>query len=416
MNSETSGEQRTTCCIVGGGPAGMMLGLLLARTGIDVTVLEKHADFLRDFRGDTIHAATLRVLDQLGLGAEFAALPQRRLDRMRMHFPDRTVTAADFSRLPGPYRYLAMVPQWDFLDLLSAAACEQPSFRLRMSTAATGLAFDTSGRVTGVHYREQDGAAGTLSAHLTVACDGRDSTVRARAGLHQRPFEVPMDVWAVRIPVQPERGGSESVSLWFSRGQHAVTIDRGDYYQTTYLIPKGADEQLRARGLAEFRGRLAELLGWAPDRLDGIESWDQVKLLEVTMGRLPQWYRDGLLCLGDAAHTMSPVGGVGVNLALQDAVAAATILAQPLADRAVTTCELARVQRRRQLPTAAMQTVQRMDHRMLLGPALRGTLSGPPLSLRLVHRLPLLGAAIAYYGGYGIRPEQVPDFAKTGAR
>lgn len=413
MIIETREDLHTGCAIVGGGPAGIMLGLLLARRGIEVTVLEKHADFLRDFRGDTIHAATLRVLDQLGLGREFAALPQRRLDRMRMHFPERTVTAADFSQLPGPYRYLAMVPQWDFLDLLAAAACAQPTFKLRMSTTATGLEIAADGRVSGVRYTDADGGSGIISAQLTVACDGRDSSIRTQAGLLQRSYRVPMDVWALRIPTNPKRLGGESVSLWFGKGQHAVTIDRGDYYQTTYLIPKGSDAALRAQGLDTFRHRLAELLGWDVHSLTGVDSWDQVKLLEVTMGRLPQWYRDGLLCLGDAAHTMSPVGGVGVNLALQDAVAAATLLAEPLAANTLTRRDLERVQRRRQLPAAAMQLVQRMDHRMLLGPALRGDLGGPPLSLRLVHRLPLLSAAIAYYGGYGIRPEHVPDFATS---
>lgn len=406
--------QRTTCCIVGGGPAGMMLGLLLARAGIDVTVLEKHGDFLRDFRGDTVHPSTLRLLDELGLGERFAALPARRLEEMRMEIGDTTVVMADFRRIPGPHKYIAMVPQWDFLGLLAEAASKEPSFTLRMRTAVTGLRTE-DGRVTGVRYVDEHGRPGELAADLTVACDGRDSVVARRAGLFQDEFEVPMDVWQARVPA-PGGGVKEGrVFARFGGGQAAVTMDRGDYYQTAYLIPKGQDEALRGHDIQWLRDRLGELFGWDAEVTAAIRSWDDVKLLDVTMGRLPRWYRDGLLCIGDAAHTMSPVGGVGVNLAVQDAVAAARILARPLRQRAVTVRELGRVQRRRGLPVTVVQKQQRGEHDLLLKPALDGTLRGDrlPLPLRLVRRFPVLRGVTAYLGGVGVRPEHAPQYARS---
>ncbi|MGP4002893.1 FAD-dependent oxidoreductase [Streptomyces sp. 8N706] len=407
--------ERTTCCVVGGGPAGMMLGLLLARAGIEVTVLEKHRDFLRDFRGDTVHPSTLRLLDELGLGARFATLPYRRLEEMRMQIGDATVTAADFRRLPGKHRYIAMVPQWDFLHLLAGAAMDEPSFTLRMCTSVTGLLTD-AGRVTGVRYLAEDGSPHELAAGLTVGCDGRDSVVSAAAGLRQEPFEVPMDVWSVRVPLPPDR--TDEVGRVFARfggGQAAVTMDRGEYYQTSYLIKKGRDEELRAHDIQWLRDRLGGLFGWDRGVTDTIRTWDDVKLLEVTMGRLPRWYRDGLLCIGDAAHTMSPVGGVGVNLAVQDAVAAARILAEPLRGGRVGLRDLARVQKRRQLPTALTQKSQLSEHEMLLRPALDDTLRGGslPLPMRLLRRVPPLRGVTAYFGGMGIRPEHAPAFARA---
>lgn len=405
--------QRTTCCIVGGGPAGMMLGLLLARAGVEVTVLEKHGDFLRDFRGDTVHPSTLRLLDELGLGERFAALPARRLEEMHMRIGDATVVMADFRRIPGPHKYIAMVPQWDFLGLLAEAAGKEPTFTLRMRTAVTGLRTE-DGRVTGVRYVDEHGAARELAAGLTVACDGRDSVVARAAGLRQERFEVPMDVWQARVTAP--RGGVKEGRVFarFGGGQAAVTMDRGDYYQTAYLIPKGQDAALRAHDVQWLRDRLGDLFGWDAEVTAEIRSWDDVKLLDVTMGRLPRWYRDGLLCIGDAAHTMSPVGGVGVNLAVQDAVAAARILAEPLRQHAVTTRHLERVQRRRGLPVSIVQRQQRGEHDMLLGPALDGTLSGDrlPLPLRLVQRFPALRGLTAYLGGVGVRPERAPQFAR----
>ncbi|MEU7239398.1 FAD-dependent oxidoreductase [Streptomyces sparsogenes] len=343
--------ERTTCCVVGGGPAGMMLGLLLARAGVEVTVLEKHRDFLRDFRGDTVHPSTLRLLDELGLGERFARLPSRRLGEMRMLIGDATVVAADFRHLPGRHKYIAMVPQWDFLDLLASAAAEEPSFTLRMGTPVTGL--------------------------LT-------------------------------------EGGRGRVFARFGGGQAAVTMDRGDYYQTSYLIAKGRDAELRSNDIQWLRNRLGGLFGWDGGVTEAIRSWDDVKLLDVTMGRLPRWYADGLLCIGDAAHVMSPVGGVGVNLAVQDAVAAARILARPLRRGTVGVRDLARV-RRRWLPMAVTQKSQRGEHEMLLRPALDGTLSGDrlPVPLRLLRRIPALRAVTAYVGGVGVRPEHAPPFARA---
>ncbi|MEU5421062.1 FAD-dependent oxidoreductase [Streptomyces sp. NPDC020667] len=405
--------ERTTCCIVGGGPAGMMLGLLLARGGIQVTVLEKHGDFLRDFRGDTVHPSTLHLLDELGLGEEFAKLPFPKMEEMRMQFGTASVVAADLRRIPGRHKYIAMVPQWDFLDLIASAAAAEPSFTLRMRTKVTGLRRE-GGRITGVHYVDENGTPGELAADLTVACDGRDSLVRHEAGLRPEELEAPMDVWQVRV--DGPRGGLKDgrVLARFGHGQAAVTMDRGDYYQTSYLIRKGSDKELRANDIQWFRDRLGALCGWDAAVTGGIGSWDDVKLLEVTMGRLRRWYRNGLLCIGDAAHTMSPVGGVGVNLAIQDAVAAARILAGPLRDGSVCVHDLARVQKRRWLPMAMVQKSQAGEHAILRA-VLEGTLAPDtvPPALRLLTKVPPLRGVTAYLGGIGIRPEHAPDFARA---
>ncbi|MFD4457082.1 FAD-dependent oxidoreductase [Nocardia sp. NPDC058480] len=409
---------KTTCCIVGGGPAGTMAGLLLARAGVEVTVLEKHADFIRDFRGDTVHPSTVRLIDELGLGAEFARLPRSELTRMCIYAGDRMVIAADLTRIPGKYRHIAMVPQWDFLDLLTSAAAEEPAFTLRMRSTAIGL-IDEAGQVAGVRYLDADGVEHALRADLVIACDGRDSVAREAAGLRQRMEDVPMDMWFFRIPKAVDDIDGGAVQARFTSGNSAVAIDRGDYYQTGYIIEKGCDAELRAAHEVRWlRDRVTELFGWSTEATAAIQTWDDVKLLEVTVGMLDRWYVPGLLCIGDAAHTMSPVGGVGVNLAVQDAVAAARVLAQPLLDGTVQTADLERVQRRRMLPASFTQRSQRGEHDMLIGPALRGTLHTAPLPLRIVDAVPALAGLTAYLGGIGLRPEHAPEFARrprTGA-
>ncbi|MDN5931326.1 MAG: FAD-dependent oxidoreductase, partial [Pseudonocardia sp.] len=302
-------SERTTCLVVGGGPAGMVLGLLMARAGVAVTVLEKHADFLRDFRGDTVHASTLTLLDELGLGERFAALPHRLLDSIEGQLDGGTVRIADLRRLPGAHQHIAMVPQWDFLELLADAAAEEPSFMLRRNADVTGLLRDGR-RVVGVRYTDRTtGEEHELRADVTVACDGRGSAVRAAAGLTPRSFGVPMDVWWFRLPrrdTDPVGGVGR-----FSTGHLCVMIDRGDYWQCAYLIRKGTDTALRAAGIGELRDRFARLLPWMADRVGALTSWDDVMLLDVRLDRLRRWDADGLLLIGDAAHAMSPVGGVG---------------------------------------------------------------------------------------------------------
>jgi 2-polyprenyl-6-methoxyphenol hydroxylase-like FAD-dependent oxidoreductase len=395
------------CIVVGGGPAGMVLGLLLARAGVRVTVLEKHADFLRDFRGDTVHASTLTLLDELGLGPAFAALPHREMAKMSIAFAGQTSTLADFSLVKGPHKHIAMVPQWDLLDLLADEARTEPTFDLRMNTEAYELIKDGE-KVLGVRYRTTDGETGELRAPLTVGCDGRHSKLRLGA---LRDYPVPMDVWWFRLPrlIDDLEGGVMS----FSRGHVIVAFDRGDYFQAAYMIPKGSDAALRAKGLPQFRQAVEELFPWTRGQLDSIRDWDDVKFLSVKLDLLKTWYADGLLCIGDAAHAMSPAGGVGINLAIQDAVAAATVLAKPLRSGTLSTVDLARVQRRRQFPTVATQAVQRLMHRVAISSALAGkTAVKPPAAIRLVSRLRFLQGLPARFVGLGVRPEHIPQWAR----
>ncbi|HEX3649944.1 MAG TPA: FAD-dependent oxidoreductase [Pseudonocardiaceae bacterium] len=403
--------ERTTCAVAGGGPAGMVLGLLLARAGVDVTVLEKHGDFLRDFRGDTVHPTTLRLLDDLGLGDRFRALPQSRLDRLEFPGPHgEPVVAGDFGVLPGAYKYVAMVPQWDLLDMLAAAAKEEPSFHLWMNTEATGTVV-ADGRVIGVRYRNADGE-GELLADLTVAADGRWSTLRQATGLVPREFPVPVDAWWFRLP---RHDGDTDAGLTARAGQRAfaVLINRTEYFQIAYLAAKGLDASLRAEGVVKFRERIAALVPGLADRVDTIGDMADVKHLDVRLNRLPTWYTDGLLCIGDAAHAMSPVGGVGINLAVQDAVAAARLLAGPLLRHAMRTTDLARVQRRRWFPTVAVQSLQRLLHNRMLQPVVDGRSGGlPPALAVLPRRLPFVRFVPAYLVGIGFRPERAPGFAR----
>ena len=404
-------SERTTCVVAGGGPAGMVLGLLLARAGVDVQVLEKHADFLRDFRGDTVHPSTLQLLDELGLADEFADLPYSRVDEVAFPTSDgRTVVVADFRRLRAPYPYVAMVPQWDLLDLLADAAREEPGFTLRMSTEVTGLLRDEE-RVRGVEYRRADGTAGRIEADLVVGCDGRWSTVRREAGLRPREFAVPIDAWWFRLP-RAESDAAASLTPRARPGRFAVVIPRTDFLQIAYIGRKGTDAELRARGIEAFRLDVAELMPELADRVDTLRSMDDVKHLDVRVNRLRRWHVDGLLCIGDAAHAMSPVGGVGINLAVQDAVAAAAVLAEPLLRGAATAQRLRSVRNRRLVATVAVQSLQRLLHRGLVRPILDGRRTGPPKPmLALLQRVPRTTAVMAYLIGVGFRPEHAPPYA-----
>ncbi|WP_435159006.1 FAD-dependent oxidoreductase [Amycolatopsis sacchari] len=403
--------ERTTCLVAGGGPAGMVLGLLLARAGVDVTVLEKHADFLRDFRGDTVHPSTQTLLDELGLGERFAALPQSRLHEVVVpsgEGPDLVI--ADLRKLRVPHPDVAMVPQWDLLDLLADAGREEEHFHLRMDTEVVDLLRE-GGRVTGVRYRTADGRTGEIAAELTIGCDGRWSTVRRLAGLRPHEYPVPIDVWWFRLP----REGDERQTLTpgMRNAQFAVTIPREGYFQIAYVARKGLDAQLRAEGLDGFRARVAEVLPELADRVEKLESMDDVKHLDVRLNLLRRWHADGVLCIGDAAHAMSPIGGVGINLAVQDAVATARLLAGPLRRGRVSRRDLARVHRRRWLPTVLVQGIQRMMHRAVIGPVIEGRRSGPPpLATRLAKLVPAARSVPAYLIGVGLLPEHAPAFAR----
>jgi 2-polyprenyl-6-methoxyphenol hydroxylase-like FAD-dependent oxidoreductase len=390
----------------------MVLGLLLARGGVEVTVLEKHGDFLRDFRGDTVHPSTLQLLDELGLAEEFERLPHTKVEQVVIPTADGdTVTLGDFRRLHVRHPYIAMTPQWDLLDLLADAGRREPTFTLRMSTEMTDLLREGD-RVSGVRYRTADGDTGEIRADLTVACDGRYSLARRQAGLRPREFPVPIDVWWFRVPRLPDDRPS-ALAPHAAPGRFAVVIPREDFLQVAYIGRKGTDAQVRARGIEAFRADVAELIPDFRDRVDTLRSMDDVKHLDVRVDRLVQWHVDGLLCIGDAAHAMSPVGGVGINLAVQDAVAAATLLAEPLRRGTVGPADLAAVRARRLLPTVAVQTLQRAVHRGFVGPLVEGRRPGPPKPvLALVQRLPQLSAVPAYLIGVGLRPEHAPAFAR----
>ncbi len=394
----------TRCCVVGGGPAGMILGVLLARAGVDVVVLEKHADFLRDFRGDTIHPSTLELMYELGVLGEFLRLPHERVSILRAQVSDSMIPIADFSHLPTRCKFIALMPQWDFLNFLATQGSRYPTFHLRQSTDVTGL-IEEGDRVVGVRATGPEGEI-AVRADLVVGADGRHSTVRERAGLHVQELGAPMDVLWFRI--SRKASDPEGTMGRFDTGHILVMLNRGSYWQFGYVIAKGSAEANRNRGIEAFRKDIAALAPFAADRQEEIRTWDDVKLLTVQVDRLLHWYRPGLLCIGDAAHAMSPVGGVGVNLAVQDGVAAANLLAKPLRDGRLTTEDLRRVQDRRLLPTKLVQAGQVLVQKQIVGKVLgRGDSIKPPLPLRLFARFPILRRIPARLIGIGVRPEHI---------
>lgn len=389
----------------------MVLGLLLARAGVEVTVFEKHTDFLRDFRGDTVHPSTLRLLDELGLYSRFTALPISRMEKIEFTVGSRRVTMADFSRLKLPHRYLAFVPQWDFLDMLADAARQEPTFTLRMQTEVTGLLRE-GGTVRGVRY-EGPGGAGELRVDLTVGCDGRTSLVRRAAGLVPREFDVPFDVAWFRLDAKA--GARYGLVPRITKDVTLVLLPRVGYFQIGCFIPKGGERRLRDRGLDTFRAQVAAAVPEAD--ADSLVSWDDVKILDVKVDRLHRWHHEGLLCIGDAAHAMSPAGGVGINLAIADAVATARILAEPLCTHSLTSEDLAAVRRRRNLPAAITQDLQLLMHRLLIPVILRGAIKRPPRVVTdavatLLDGIPALAALPARFVGVGLRAEHAPAFAR----
>ncbi|HMB78775.1 MAG TPA: FAD-dependent oxidoreductase [Vicinamibacterales bacterium] len=395
---------RVQCAVAGGGPAGMMLGLLLARAGVRVVVLEKHADFLRDFRGDTIHPSTLEILHELGILDEFLKRPHQEVRELTGRVAGHAVTIADFTHLPTHCKFLALMPQWDFLDFLAEQARRFKTFDLRMQAEATDL-IEEHGRVAGVRVKTPDGLQ-DIRADLVVGADGRRSLVRERAGLAVENLGAPIDVLWMRLS---RRADDPSQALGNVEGGHIfVMFDRGDYWQCAYVIPKGGYDDIQRRGIDAFRADIASTVPFLRDRVGELRDWNEIKLLTVLVDRLRAWHRPGLLCIGDAAHAMSPIGGVGINLAIQDAVAAANILAGPLAGGTCSDADLARVQKRREWPTRIVQRVQVIAQNRVIGPALRG--KGPqqlPFVLKLLRWFPMLRRIPARLVGVGIRPEHV---------
>ena len=394
----------TRCAIAGGGPAGMMLGFLLARSGVDVLVLEKHADFLRDFRGDTIHPSTLEVMHELGLLDQFLKLPHQKVRELSGVIGDETVTFADLSHLPTRCHFIAFIPQWDFLDFLTDQGKRYPGCKLKMKAEVDDLIWNGD-RVVGLKARLPRGML-EVHADLVVGADGRHSAVRRLAGLEVEDLGAPMDVLWLRLSKRPG-DGSQAVGR-FQAGRLFVMLDRGDYWQCAYVIPKDGFNQIRCKGLDAFRRDIARLNPALAGRVHEIASWDDVKLLTVRVDRLKRWYRPGLLCIGDAAHAMSPVGGVGINLAIQDAVAAANILAEPLREGAVSEAVLRKVQERRQWPTRMTQALQIfIQNRVIRNVLSMTTQPRPPFAVMLLKRFPWLRRIPGRLIGMGFRPEHV---------
>lgn len=382
----------------------MMLGLLLARAGVSVLVLEKHPDFLRDFRGDTLHPSTLEVIHEIGLLERFLQLPHQKVSRINAQIGDLRFTVADFSRLSTRCRYVAFMPQWDFLNFLVEAGRQYPGFHVRMSAEVTDL-IESGGSVVGIRAKTPTGPL-EVRAALVVGADGRHSIVRQRAGLSVEEFGAPMDVLWFRLSRNPEDPADPMGR--FDTGRIFIMLNRGDYWQCGFVIAKGALSEIRSQGLPLFRDHVAKLAPFAADRVYELQDWEPIKLLTVQVDRLRQWYKPGLLCIGDAAHAMSPVGGVGINLAIQDAVASANLLAQPLREGRATDADLTKVQARRMWPTQLTQRAQLIvQNRVIKGVLNSKVPLSPPCAVRLLARFPFLRRIPARMIGLGVRPEHV---------
>lgn len=402
----TTEKISTRCCIVGGGPAGVMCGYLLARAGVDVVVLEKHADFLRDFRGDTIHPSTLELMHELGLLEKFLQRPHDEVSHLNGWIGESHLRLADFSHLPTRCKFVAFMPQWDFLNFFTEEAKRYPTFRLLMNTEATDLLVE-DGLVTGVQAKSTRGLL-VIHSGLTIAADGRHSVIRQKAGLEIINQGAPMDVLWMRL----SRAESDPPMTLgrIEAGKILVMLNRGTYWQCAFIIPKGGFDEIQARGLPAFRAQLGELAPFLRERAEQLADWEQIKLLTVVVDRLKRWWRPGMLCIGDAAHAMSPVGGVGINLAIQDAVAAANILTEPLRTRAAHDAELAQVQKRREFPTRATQRMQIAVQNNVIKRVLGSSKIQAPWIVKLVDRWPLLQRIPARVIGIGFLPEHVKTF------
>ncbi len=395
---------RVTCCIAGGGPAGVMLGFLLARAGVAVLVLEKHRDFLRDFRGDTIHPSTLQVMHELGLLEAFLERPHQKVRELRGIIGDSEIRIADFTHLPTRCGFVAFMPQWEFLNFLAEHGARLPGFQLMMEAEVTDL-IEEAGRIAGVRGYTPDGPI-EVRADLVVGADGRHSVVRERAGLAVTNLGAPIDVLWMRLSKQPADRSETAGRINY--GRMLVMLDRGDYWQCAFVIRKGGFYAIRERGLASFRDEIVRIAPFLRDRVAELGDWGDIKLLTVAVDRLERWWRPGLLCIGDCAHAMSPIGGVGINLAVQDAVATANILATPLRERRLTEAHLKAVQRRRTMPTRLTQALQVTMQRRVIDPVLGSDRPiNAPWLLRLFNRLPVLQRIPARLIGLGFRPEHV---------
>jgi 2-polyprenyl-6-methoxyphenol hydroxylase-like FAD-dependent oxidoreductase len=392
---------QTRCVIAGGGPAGIMAGYLLARAGVPVIVLEKHADFFRDFRGDTIHPSTLELMYELGLLEEFLKQPHQEVRELRAVVNDETVPIADFTKLPTRCKFIAFMPQWDFLNFLSTHAKQFPSFQLLMEHEVIDLTFDQQ-RVTGVRAKTPRGEL-EIRADLIIGADGRHSIVQARAGLQQQDFGVPIDALWMRI--SKKQGDPKQSFGFFQQGKLLVLLDRGDYWQCGFVIPKGGFNEIKARGLQQFQNDIVSFAGFLRDRVAELDDWSKIKLLTVQINRLRDWCRDGLLCIGDSAHAMSPAGGVGINLAIQDAVATANLLAEKLRTGPVSVDDLRKVQARREWPTRLIQGMQVFIHRRVVTGRTSDRKQSLPFIFRLLKWFPVLRQLPARFIGIGPRPE-----------